>query len=106
MRTVRTILRVRRDALVEVVQRDLPQTSLSLVPKGGLHLWLKLPDEVDDIRLAEELRREGVAVSAGRRWFPAEPPGSFLRISYAGAEIDALSGGVAVLARVLNATIT
>ncbi len=102
MRTVRKILRVRRDALVEVVRRDLPQASLSLVPSGGLHLWLKLPDEVDDVLLAEELRREGVLVSAGRHWFPAEPPGSFLRISYAGAEIDVLSEGVAVLGRVLD----
>ncbi len=103
MRTVRTILRTRRDALVEVVRRDLSQTSLPLVPEGGLHLWLKLPDEVDDVRLAEELRREGVAVSAGRHWFPAEPPASYLRISYAGADIDILSEGMAVLARLLDA---
>jgi DNA-binding transcriptional MocR family regulator len=41
-------------------------------------------------------------VSAGRHWFPAEPPGSFLRISYAGAEIDVLSEGVAVLGRMLD----
>jgi len=102
MRTIRKILRARRDALVEVVRRDLPQASLSLVPSGGLHLWLKLPDEVDDVLLAERLRREGVLVSAGRHWFPAEPPGSFLRISYAGAEIDVLSEGVAVLGRVLK----
>lgn len=105
MRIVRKILRIRRDALVEVVRRDLPQASLSLVPGGGLHLWLKLPDEVDDALLAEELRREGVLVSAGRHWFPAEPPGSFLRISYAGAEIDVLSEGVAILGRVLDGMI-
>ncbi len=103
MSTVRKTLRVRRDALVEVVRRDLPLASLSLVPKGGLHLWLKLPDEVDEIRLAQELRREGVVVSAGRHWFPAEPPGSFLRVSYAGAEIDILSEGVSILARLLDA---
>jgi DNA-binding transcriptional MocR family regulator len=104
MRTVRTILRARRDALVEVVRQDLSQTSLLLVPEGGLHLWLKLPDRVNDVHLSEELRREGVVVSAGRHWFPAEPPGSFLRISYGGAEIDILSEGIAVLARVLDAT--
>lgn len=103
MRTVRNILRTRRDALVEVVRRDLSQTNLPLVPEGGLHLWLRLPDKIDDIRLSEELRKEGVVVSAGRHWFPAEPPGSFLRISYAGAEIDVLSEGVDVLARVLDA---
>jgi len=103
MRNIRTILRSRRDALVDVVRRDLPQTNLSLVPEGGLHLWLKLPDEIDDVRLTEELRREGVAVSAGRHWFPAEPPASFLRISYGSADIDILSEGITVLARMLDA---
>ncbi len=102
MRNVRTIVRTRRDALVEVVRRDLPKASLSLVPSGGLHLWLKLSDEVDDVSLADEVGRAGVMVSAGRHWFPAEPPGSFLRISYAGADIDVLSEGVAVLARKLD----
>lgn len=106
MRNVRTILRARRDALVEVVRRDLPKASLSLVPSGGLHLWLELSDEVDDVRLADEIGRAGVMVSAGRHWFPAEPPGSYLRISYAGAEIDVLSEGVAVLARILDTMTT
>ena len=66
LHTVRNILRTRRDALVEVVRRDLSQTNLPLVPEGGLHLWLKLPGKVDGIYLSEELRGEDVVVSAGR----------------------------------------
>ncbi len=104
LRRIRSVLRSRRDALVGAIRRDLPQTSLSLVPDGGLHLWLELPDEVDDVRVAEQLRTAGVVVSAGRHWFPAEPPGPFLRTSYAGAEIDVLTEGVTILERVLNDT--
>jgi DNA-binding transcriptional MocR family regulator len=41
-------------------------------------------------------------VSPGRHWFPAEPAGPFLRLSYAGAGHAALASAVEVLARVLG----
>ena len=40
----------------------------------------------------------GVIVSAGRNWFPADPPGSFLRLSYSGAPEEQLVEGVRRLA--------
>jgi len=44
-----------------------------------------------------------VIVSAGRQWFPAEPTGSFLRLSFATAPPDAMAGAVATLARLVRA---
>ena len=45
----------------------------------------------------------GVLVTAGRAWFPAEPDGPFLRLSYAAADPDTFRDGVDRLARVLRA---
>jgi len=86
---LRRVLRERRDALVPLVREHLPQAELALVPAGGLHLWVRLPDDLDDVGVAARALEAGVVVSAGRRWFPAEPPGSFLRLSYIGAEPEA-----------------
>jgi DNA-binding transcriptional MocR family regulator len=102
-RRVLGVLKARRDALVEVVRERFTHDGLPLAPHGGLHLWLKLPDEVDDLRIAAEVGRQGVVVSPGRYWFPAEPTGSFLRIGYAGADTNILAEGTDVLARTLNA---
>jgi DNA-binding transcriptional MocR family regulator len=101
-RRVRSELAARRNALVEVVRERLPQGSLASVPRGGLHLWLGLPDEVYDVRVAAEAGRRGVVVSPGRHWFPAEPNGSFLRISYTGADANTLAEGITVLAGVVR----
>jgi hypothetical protein len=42
-------------------------------------------------------------VSPGRHWFPAEPTGPFLRLSYVGAGPGELARGVGILARVPGA---
>jgi DNA-binding transcriptional MocR family regulator len=97
-------LRSRRDALVAAVSRLLPRVGLADAPRGGLHLWVGLPEGTDDALVAEEAGRVGVVVSPGRHWFPAEPAGPFLRLSYAGAGREALVTGVETLARVLEGT--
>jgi DNA-binding transcriptional MocR family regulator len=55
--------------------------------------------------LAEAALRAGVLVSAGRRYFPAEPAGPRLRLSYGSAAGESeLTDGAARLARALAAT--
>ncbi|HEX2316778.1 MAG TPA: PLP-dependent aminotransferase family protein, partial [Thermomonospora sp.] len=101
-RTVRAALLARRDALAVALARDLPDLRVEPVT-GGLYLWARLPDGTDDVALAEAARREGVIVSAGRQYFPAEPDGPYLRISYGVAASEAdLAQGVHRLARALT----
>lgn len=102
-RRVRKELRVRRDALISAVRERLPGVRFAAVPTGGLHLWVRMPDGTDDALVAAEAGRAGAVVSPGRHWFPAEPTGPFLRLSYVGAAPEGLARGVEILARVLNA---
>ncbi|MBT2209378.1 PLP-dependent aminotransferase family protein [Actinomadura sp. NEAU-AAG7] len=101
LRTVRAALRSRRDAVLAAIARDLPEVRTSR-PAGGFHMWLRLPEGVDDVDLAEAALRAGVLVSAGRPFFPAEAPAPHLRISYGTAASEAeLAEGVRRLASVL-----
>ncbi len=101
-RRLRGELRARRDALVAALARHLPGLAPPAVPAGGLHLWVALPDGTDDVAVATAAAAEGVVVFPGRPWFAAEPPGPFLRLTYAAAPPDALDEGVKRLARVLR----
>jgi DNA-binding transcriptional MocR family regulator len=98
-RMLRTALGERRDALVAALGEHLPAWRLAGVPRGGLHVWVRLPDGVDDVALTARAAAAGVVVSPGRPWFPAEPPGAFLRLTYAGAAPAELGEGVRRLAR-------
>jgi DNA-binding transcriptional MocR family regulator len=103
LKALRAGLRMRRDALVRALHSELGPGVLPLIPAGGLHLWARLPDRVLDVDIAARAHAAGVVVSAGRPWFPAEPTGVFLRLSFATAVPDAMSGAVATLARLVRA---
>ncbi len=100
-RQVAATLRERRDVLAAAVRRDIPAARFE-VARGGLGLWLGLPDPIDDLALSADAARLGVIVSPGRPWFPAEAPGPFLRLSYAGAPAGDLIRGVALLAAAID----
>jgi len=63
-----------------------------------MHLWVRLPDDIDDVALASRADANGVNISPGRIWFAADAPGSFLRLTYAGATPAELTDAVQRLA--------
>jgi DNA-binding transcriptional MocR family regulator len=101
LRALRTALRQRRDALVAACRDKLSGASVPRVPTGGLHLWVRLPDTLSDVALVERAIAAKLVVSPGRPWFPAEPTGSFLRLSFGGAPAALLERGVAQLAELI-----
>jgi DNA-binding transcriptional MocR family regulator len=92
-RHLRTALRARRDALLAAL-RACPAIEVSTVPRGGLHLWVRLPDGRDDAAVAAAAASEGVIVFPGRPWFAAEAPASYLRLTYAAAPPDLMDEAV------------
>ncbi len=103
LRALRTALRARRDALLTALRRHLPElTQEQTVPRGGLHLWARLPDGTDDVALAAAAAAEGVIVFPGRPWHAAEPPAPHLRLTYAAAPPDLMDEAVRRLARALR----
>ena len=56
---VRRVLRERRDALVLAIRERLPDGRLDLIPAGGLHLWLRLPERCSDAEVAGRGRARG-----------------------------------------------
>ena len=93
LRHLRAELGRRRDALAAALDRHLPQLVPARLPPGGLHLWVRLPDGLDDMALAAAAPAHGVVVYPGRPLHPAEAPGSFLRLTFAAAPLAALDEG-------------
>lgn len=100
---LRTELRLRRDALLRAIERHLPGRRPAVVPTGGLHLWLPLPEGTDEAELVRAAAARGVVVFPGRPWFPAEPPAPQLRLSWGGIRAAEFDEGVRRLADALHA---
>jgi DNA-binding transcriptional MocR family regulator len=96
-------LRDRRDTAMSAVRAHLPDVVVRTVPSGGYHLWLRLPEWVDDAQLVAEALRAGVAVMPGRVYFAADVPAPHVRLSYAApAHRDQVADGVRRLAAALT----
>ncbi|MGV9772910.1 aminotransferase-like domain-containing protein [Streptosporangium sp. NPDC003464] len=98
-------LAVRRDALAAALAARLPAAEIHLVPRGGLHLWVRLPPDRDEDAVVETARRVGVLVSPGRIYYPAEPPGPHIRVTHSSAvHLAELTEGVRRLATAVEQT--
>ncbi|MFB4282096.1 MULTISPECIES: aminotransferase-like domain-containing protein [unclassified Nonomuraea] len=101
--TVHAEIMTRRDALAAALAARMPEAEPHLLPAGGMHLWVRLPAEVDENALVEAARRNGVLVSPGRMYYASEPPGPRIRVTHmAAAHLAELGEGVRRLAEALS----
>ncbi|MEV6306342.1 PLP-dependent aminotransferase family protein [Actinoplanes sp. NPDC051861] len=103
LRALRAALRSRRESLLAALARHLPELQPPAVPRGGLHLWLRLPDTADDVAVTRAAADEGVIVFPGRPWYAAEPPAPHLRLTYAAARPEQMDEAVRRLAAAIRA---
>ena len=98
LRALRVALKRNRDLLAGSLRRHLGEHARFVLPPGGLHLWLRLPEGRLDTEAAAMTQAAGVVVTAGHHAFPAEPPAGFLRLSYAMLEPDWVDAAVRTVA--------
>jgi GntR family transcriptional regulator / MocR family aminotransferase len=90
----------RRAALVTAVARHLPDATLSGV-EAGLHVVLRLPDDVDDLEVASRCLEHGVAVSPLSAYAVACVARGLV-LCYAGLPETAADAAVGAMARAVR----
>jgi DNA-binding transcriptional MocR family regulator len=102
LRRVNRALELRRDAMVDAIEEFMPGITLPFLPRGGLHLWARLPTQIDEAQLVLRAQQRGVIVSRGRNWFPADAPGPHLRLTYAASDPTSIREGIRRLAAAVD----
>jgi len=94
-------LRAKLETLMEAFAEQFGTSAEFAEPKGGLFLWVKLPDAVDIQKLAQAALASGVAINPGPDWSTDKTHGkSRMRICFANPSHQAIREGVAALAEV------
>ena len=94
-------LRAKLDTLMEALNEQFGTSAEFEDPKGGIFLWVKLPDQVDTLKLYQAALAAGVAINPGPEWSTDKAyAGSRLRLCFASPSHDQIREGVAVLADV------
>jgi 2-aminoadipate transaminase len=70
-------------------------------PPGGIYLWIKLPDNVDTVKLGQAALAAGVSLNPGPEWSTDKAYArSRLRLCFANPDPETIKKGVEVLAEV------
>jgi 2-aminoadipate transaminase len=96
-------LRAKLETLMDALAEQFGTSAEFDDPKGGIFLWVKLPDTVDTLKLAPAALAAGVAINPGPEWSTDKGYGkSRLRLCFANPSHDAIRQGVAALAEVCH----
>jgi 2-aminoadipate transaminase len=102
MDTLLGVYRAKRDAMLEALEEHLAGMATWSQPRGGLFIWVRLPEEVDTAKLLEAAHAAGVTYLPGTNFSPEGKGGNYLRLSFAYLSPEKIREGIAVLAKVLK----
>jgi 2-aminoadipate transaminase len=98
------LLRARRDAMLEALERELGGSGATWSrPEGGYFVWLDLPDGTDASDLLDRATAAGVTFVRGADFFAGgNGGGSSARLAFSYESPERISEGVALLAELLR----
>ena len=100
--TLRKVYGERRDAMVDTLTRCLPSSVHFTEPKGGMFVWLTLPDGMDaKLLLAKALREESLAFVPGAAFHALGGGQNTLRLSFATYPVADIEDGMTRLAALI-----
>jgi 2-aminoadipate transaminase len=96
-------LRRKRDTMKEALNEQFGTAAEFDDTKGGMFLWVKLPDNVDTMKLYQQALDAGVAINPGPEWsVDRDHSKSRMRLCFAGPSHDEIRQGIAALAEVCH----
>ena len=101
---VNGLLRVRRDAMLEALERDMPEDASWTRPDGGYFVWLDLPSGPPAAELLAQAEEAGVTFVKGTDFFPGGRGGErSLRLAFSFVSPDEIAEGISLLGSLARA---
>jgi 2-aminoadipate transaminase len=103
---VRRVYRDKAKAMLEALEKEMPKEVTFTRPKGGMFVWMELPQGLSAEALLHKALEEKVAFVPGGPFFALGGGENTLRLSYATMDQAAIAEGVRRLGRALRALLT
>ena len=95
------VLHDKLKTMVEAVEREFGATAECWAPKGGIFLWIKLPDGIDTRKLLKPAAAAGIVFNEGPAWAVSpDNSASHLRLCFAMPSKKVIQQGIAAFAQV------
>ncbi|MFB0543420.1 MAG: PLP-dependent aminotransferase family protein [Candidatus Bathyarchaeia archaeon] len=96
------VYREKRDLMLESMDIYFPEEADWNEPRGGLFLWVRLPEGVDATKMVFESVERGVAYIPGSNFFTDPSKTNYLRLNYSFPSKEDIVEGIRVLGGLLK----
>jgi DNA-binding transcriptional MocR family regulator len=94
--------RRRRDAMARALAGAADLDLVFSVPPGGLYIWCRIPQAIEQMTLMSDASAAGVLFLPGRACFSGEPPENAIRLNFTHCSESAIETGIDRLLTVLR----
>jgi len=102
VRHIREVYGYRRDIMLDALERYFPEGATWTKPKGGLFLWVTLPEGVDTMTLMPKALENKVAYVPGSAFYAADGLPNTFRLNFSNASPDQIEIGIKRLGEVIE----
>jgi len=95
------VYRIRRNLMMETMEKTFPKNVTFTHPEGGLFLWVTLPENVDAAVVFEKALEKKVAFVAGEPFYPNGGHKNHFRLNYSCMPNEKIIEGITRLGAVL-----
>ena len=96
------LYRAKRDKMLSLLEKYMPEGVSWTHPEGGLFLFLTLPEGFDTVALYDRALSAGVAYVAGSFFFPDGSHRNTMRLNFSFLDASRMEAGVRLLADVIG----
>ena len=96
------LYRSKRDLMLSLLEKYMPEGVSWTHPEGGLFLFLTLPERIDTVALYSRALSAGVAYVAGSFFYPDGSHRNTMRLNFSFLDASRMEAGIKLLAQVLR----
>jgi len=97
-----TLYKHRRDVMLDAIQKTFPEKVKYTVPKGGLFIWVTLPENKDARVLLSRAAERKVAFVPGGAFYPSGAKNNEFRLNFSNMEDEKIIRGISILGELLR----
>jgi 2-aminoadipate transaminase len=92
------VYRERRDVMLDTLTEHMPEGVSWTHPKGGLFLWVTLPEQLNSVDLFKEAVKRKVAFVPGESFYPCGGGKNTMRLNFSYSSPEKINEGISRLA--------
>ena len=99
---IRKVYKERRDVMLQALEENMPEGVRWTHPKGGLFLWVTLPECIETSKIFNEAIEQKVAFVSGGPFHPHGGGENTMRLNFSNSKPEMIQEGIQRLAKVVK----